>query len=440
MKILGIVCSLFVAGLVMLSGNHSVGASPTSANGVEGNHSHGAATAKQAFASRKLELPIVVNTAPSVDRSLIWDDGSAEDTYGYGSSNNTSCAGIWLNRFSTNGFTLPLTIDTIKIPWATQTSGSLNGLPFRLLVYLDADGDGDPSNATLIHQSVQTMHVYDPNTFDTYSVNVAVNSPGNLYIGWEDYWAESEPAPFMYSAAVDTSIPQGHSYFVGDEYDCTPDFGNLADYDIVSRLDTIPGLNPANLLVRAYGTDAAPRCPGQRYTDVCPGDPFYEPITYLSNHGAISGYNDGSFQPNNNTTRAQLCKIVVLAMGWAINTSGGPHFSDEPASDVFYPFVETAYHHSIISGYSNGTFGPGDNVSRAQTCKIIVAAQGWVIDTSGGPHFTDVHTTDALYGYIETAYHHGVISGYGDGTFQPGSEVTRGQLCKILYSAIPHTN
>src|SRR5205085_7598500 len=133
--------------------------SPTSANGVRDNH--GATTAKRAFASRKLELPLVVNTAPAVDRSLIWDDGAAEDTYGYGSfNNNTSCAGIWLNRFSTNGFTLPLTIDTIKIPWATQTSGSLNGLPFRLLVYLDADSDGNPSNATLIHQSVQTMHVY----------------------------------------------------------------------------------------------------------------------------------------------------------------------------------------------------------------------------------------------------------------------------------------
>jgi hypothetical protein len=172
------------------------------------------------------------------------------------------------------------------------------------------------------------------------------------------------------------------------------------------------------------------------FSDVHPGDYFYEAVIYLACHGAISGYSDGTFRPYNNTTRAQLCKIIVLAEGWPIDTSGGPHFSDVPPANPFYDYIETAYNHEIISGYSDGTFRWGNNVTRAQLSKIVVLAQQWPIDTYGGPHFSDVPPTDPFYGYIETAYNHNIISGYADGTFKPGNSATRGQIAKIVYLAV----
>jgi len=131
-----------------------------------------------------------------------------------------------------------------------------------------------------------------------------------------------------------------------------------------------------------------------------------------------------------------LCKIVVLAEGWSIDTSGGPHFSDVPQSNPFYGYIETAYHHEVISGYADGTFRWGNDVTRAQLSKIVVVAQQWPIDTTGGPHFSDVPQTDPFYGYIETAYNRSIISGYSDGTFRPGNNATRGQISKIVYLAI----
>jgi hypothetical protein len=68
--------------------------------------------------------------------------------------------------------------------------------------------------------------------------------------------------------------------------------------------------------------------------------------------------------------------------------------------------------------------------------KIIVSAHGWATDTSGGPHFTDVPVDHPFYGFVETAYHHGIISGYDDGTFRPGAPATLGQIAKIIYNAI----
>ena len=172
------------------------------------------------------------------------------------------------------------------------------------------------------------------------------------------------------------------------------------------------------------------------YSDVHAGDYFAVPVQGLACAGAISGYSDGTFRPYNNTTRAQLAKIVVLGEAFSLHTTGGPHFSDVPVGSTFYNFIETAYYRGIISGYSDGTFQPSANVTRGQLSKIMVVAEGWTLDTSGGPHFSDVAVGNVFYPFIETAYHHGIISGYSDGTFHPTAGATRGQIAKIAWGAL----
>ena len=172
------------------------------------------------------------------------------------------------------------------------------------------------------------------------------------------------------------------------------------------------------------------------FSDVVNTDYFYQPVQELYCRGAISGYGDNTFRPYNNTTRGQLSKIIVLARGWPINTTGGPHFSDVPLDNPFYSFIETAYNMGVISGYGDGTFRWGNNITRGQLSKVIVLAEGWPINTSGGPHFSDVLPGDTFYSFIETAFNKGVISGYADGSFRPGNNATRGQICKIIYSAM----
>jgi hypothetical protein len=156
----------------------------------------------------------------------------------------------------------------------------------------------------------------------------------------------------------------------------------------------------------------------------------------LSSRGIISGYADGSFRPYNDTTRAQLCKIVVLAQKWDIYTPPVPSFVDVPTEHPFYAYIETAYHRHVISGYDDNTFRPYNNVNRGQLCKIVVLAREWEIYVPPAPTFSDVPATHTFYAYIETAYGQSIISGYSDGTFHPGSNATRGQISKIVYNAI----
>jgi hypothetical protein len=172
------------------------------------------------------------------------------------------------------------------------------------------------------------------------------------------------------------------------------------------------------------------------FTDVLHADYFYEAVCYLYAYGAISGYADGTFRPYNSTTRGQLTKIVVVAFNYPLYTPPTPTFSDVPATHTFYGYIETAVYEGLVSGYADGTFRPQNDITRGQLAKIVVEAVGWFLYNPTTPTFTDVPPTHTFYQHIETAYQHGIISGYADGTFRPGNNATRGQISKIVYNSV----
>jgi hypothetical protein len=243
--------------------------------------------------------------------------------------------------------------------------------------------------------------------FRAAQVAFCATAPGRAFI----HWQFSPPAP----PTRDTEVVEESGIIVNVRTCYT-------DYTI-------------NITGPAPTPTATPSC-SIAFSDVHPEDYFYEPVRYLFCAGAISGYSDNTYRPGNSTTRAQLTKILVLAKGWAIDLRGAPHFNDVPPVHAFFRYVETAYNHGVISGYADHTFHPGYEITRAQLCKVVVLAQGWAITTSGGPHFSDVPQTDPFYPYIETTYAWGVISGYADGTFRPASSSTRAQVSRIVYNAL----
>jgi hypothetical protein len=175
--------------------------------------------------------------------------------------------------------------------------------------------------------------------------------------------------------------------------------------------------------------------PYNEFTDVHETDWFYGPVMDLAQAGVVSGYADGTFRPNAFTTRAQFAKIVVLAEKIPVDTTGGPHFSDVPEAHPFYAVIETLYNKRLINGYADGTFHPGAYVTRGQIAKITVHACNWDHDTSGGAHFTDVPIGSPWYEDVETAWHKGIISGYDDTTFRVNGNATRAQIAKVVYLA-----
>jgi hypothetical protein len=173
-----------------------------------------------------------------------------------------------------------------------------------------------------------------------------------------------------------------------------------------------------------------------RFADV-PADYWaYTFIEYLANAGVISGYSDNSFRPGNNATRGQFSKMIVIGEGWPIDLTGAPHFTDVPPSDAFYQYIETAVNRGVISGYADRTFRPGNSITRGQIAKIITLAEAWPLQDPAVPTFNDVPRGSAFYTYVETAVAQSIVSGYADNTFRPNTNATRAQLSKMLYLAL----
>ncbi len=171
---------------------------------------------------------------------------------------------------------------------------------------------------------------------------------------------------------------------------------------------------------------------GMSFSDLPDTNWAYSYISFLFCNGAVSGYDDGTFRPNRGSTRAQFAKMLVLGLGWQPYSPISPTFSDVPPGSTYYTYVEAAYEHGAIEGYADGSFKPNNPVTRAQAGKMLVLGKGWPLQLPRTPTFSDVATDYWAYSYIETAVAHVVIDGFADGTFRPDQAVSRAQLAKMV--------
>ncbi len=171
------------------------------------------------------------------------------------------------------------------------------------------------------------------------------------------------------------------------------------------------------------------------FSDARSSDWYFVPVRWLVCNNIASGYEDNTFRPNNNITRAQVAKIVVLVNGWPLISPQVPRFSDVLNGSAFYGYVETAVAHEIILGYPDDTFRPDNYSTRGELSRIVVLARGWPLIRPDTPTFKDVPASSPFYPYIETALNHGIVSGYSNGTFHPDNTATRAQLAKVILRA-----
>lgn len=103
-----------------------------------------------------------------------------------------------------------------------------------------------------------------------------------------------------------------------------------------------------------------------------------EAIEVLCGLELIKGYEDGTFKPENNITRAELVTLVMRLVGMAdIPSSSEQKFSDVAADYWAAAYINHASGMGLIDGYPDGTFGPERNITLDETIKIVVSALGF---------------------------------------------------------------
>ncbi len=132
------------------------------------------------------------------------------------------------------------------------------------------------------------------------------------------------------------------------------------------------------------------------FTDLNTSDWYYNSVYYLASRGILNGYSDKTIRPNNYITRAEFIKIATNIIGFN-NIDTSIDFSDIKNTDWHYDYIKAGSSLNLISGYENGTFRPNDYITRAEAIKIIDYMLGRTIEDSD--KYLDVYFNDVTYTY-----------------------------------------
>ena len=174
------------------------------------------------------------------------------------------------------------------------------------------------------------------------------------------------------------------------------------------------------------------------FFDVKQNDYFYSSVKYVYENKIILGTNKNTFSPNSNITRGQLVTVLYRMEGSPKVVSKNK-FKDLK-NDYYYDAVIWASSKGIVSGYDDGTFGPNNKITRAQLATILWNyAKYKKIDVSKKTNITsykDYSITQKKTGYaieaLSWAVGNKVMSGTEDGRLNSSGTATRGQASTMI--------
>ncbi|MGE4284616.1 MAG: S-layer homology domain-containing protein [Clostridia bacterium] len=182
---------------------------------------------------------------------------------------------------------------------------------------------------------------------------------------------------------------------------------------------------------------------------------IYNPIEFpdVANHWAKDAVNEmgsrlvltesgnSNYEPDRDITRAEFAAVIVRALGLAAGT-GDNSFADVKTSDWYTGYVETAVSYDIISGYSDGTFGPNDKITREQAMTMIVRAMKLTglystltdaeISTQISNYTDGVSASEYAEESIAICLKNGLLSGKSSNSLAPKDYLTRAEAAVII--------
>ena len=182
---------------------------------------------------------------------------------------------------------------------------------------------------------------------------------------------------------------------------------------------------------------AVPNRPHPVFRDIREKDWYYPAVDFVYNNNLFGGTASNTFSPNVPMTRAMFVTVLYrLEKEPAVGTGG--QFSDVQNSSLYYfNAVTWANANNIVLGYSNGTFGPNDPITREQMATIIYRyAEYRQRDMSSpGSTFSSFPDTGNVSSYAVSAMRWavswGIING-SDGRLLPRNTASRAQVAQII--------
>ena len=161
-----------------------------------------------------------------------------------------------------------------------------------------------------------------------------------------------------------------------------------------------------------------------------------EAVMSLAQKGIVSGKGEGIFDPDGKVTRAEITKMIALAFQLDASQGSGGSYTDVVSSAWYFNYVSYAAAAGVVQGYEDGTFRPENDVTRQELCVMLVRAAGAEqlrASAQSDVSFRDAASiaqwADESVGLLASA---GIVSGDQDGNFLPEDGATRAETAKMI--------
>lgn len=143
----------------------------------------------------------------------------------------------------------------------------------------------------------------------------------------------------------------------------------------------------------------------------------------------IKGREDGSPDLDSNITRAEAAEIVSRIIADKREQSGTIEFKDVPRDAWYHDSVISLCEKEILSGYDDNTFRPNQNITRAEMAALL---SKFIYDGNSEINASDVPESAWYAPYVAKMVNAGYISGYDNGMIRPDRYITRGEVKSII--------
>ena len=160
-------------------------------------------------------------------------------------------------------------------------------------------------------------------------------------------------------------------------------------------------------------------------------------IEYLVGISMISGYEDNTYKPLKNISRAEFTSIIARKYLPKSTYSGS--FSDVASGSWYADYVESAFTNGIISGKGSNSFVPGENISRQDMAVILVRLArflGHELSASDAKFADDADIAEYAKDAVYSLRSLGIINGDENGRFNPNAAATRAEAAQMIYGFI----
>ncbi|WP_339251620.1 S-layer homology domain-containing protein [Sporosarcina sp. FSL W8-0480] len=188
----------------------------------------------------------------------------------------------------------------------------------------------------------------------------------------------------------------------------------------------------SSMVVCVVMAPAVVHADGASFSDLDVEAHYYDSVIELSKRGIVNGFPDGTFRPGEHVTRGQAAAMLASALGIDTDNVNNPNFTDLPTTHAFYMEIAALVQAGVVGGYTDGTFKPNAFMTRAQIAKIIHDGFGLSGDSLKETPFLDISADDWFAPYVESLRLNGITSGTSPTTYSPNSFVTRGQFASFI--------